>query len=212
MLPELLLNYTDYFQPLNLFNYITFRTIGALLTALLISFIFGPFIISLLKKAQKKGQPIRTDGPKNHIIFKAGTPTMGGLLILLAFIISTILGARLDNIYIWIVLGVALLFGIIGLIDDWLKVSRMTSNGLRSYQKIIPQIFIAFLAAYFITENTPEHFQNTLSVPFFKDSILYLGVFYIPFTILVIVGSSNAVNLTDGLDGLAIVPVMIAAC
>ena len=211
MLPEILLNYTDYFQPLNLFNYITFRTIGALLTALLISFIFGPFIISLLKKAQKKGQPIRTDGPKNHIIFKAGTPTMGGLLILLAFIISTILWARLDNIYIWIVLGVALLFGIIGLIDDWLKVSRMTSNGLRSYQKIIPQIFVAFLAAYFITENTPENFQNTLSVPFFKDSILYLGVFYIPFTILVIVGSSNAVNLTDGLDGLAIVPVMIAA-
>ena len=211
MLPEILLNYTDYFQPLNLFNYITFRTIGALLTALLISFIFGPFIISLLKKAQKKGQPIRTDGPKNHIIFKAGTPTMGGLLILLAFIISTILWARLDNIYIWIVLGVALLFGIIGLIDDWLKVSRMTSNGLRSYQKIIPQIFIAFLAASFITENTPENFQNTLSVPFFKDSILYLGVFYIPFTILVIVGSSNAVNLTDGLDGLAIVPVMIAA-
>ena len=211
MLPELLLNYTDYFQPLNLFNYITFRTIGALLTALLISFIFGPFIISLLKKAQKKGQPIRSDGPKNHIIFKAGTPTMGGLLILLAFIISTILWARLDNIYIWIVLGVALLFGIIGLIDDWLKVSRMTSNGLRSYQKVVPQIFIAFLAAYFITENTPEHFQNTLSVPFFKDSIIYLGVFYIPFTILVIVGSSNAVNLTDGLDGLAIVPVMIAA-
>tara|TARA_B100000282_G_scaffold274829_1_gene231726 strand:- start:90 stop:1178 length:1089 start_codon:yes stop_codon:yes gene_type:complete len=211
MLPELLLNYTDYFQPLNLFNYITFRTIGALLTALLISFIFGPFIISLLKKAQKKGQPIRSDGPKNHIIFKAGTPTMGGLLILLAFIISTILWARLDNIYIWIVLGVALLFGIIGLIDDWLKVSRMTSNGLRSYQKIVPQIFIAFLAATLITENAPEHFQNTLSVPFFKDSIIYLGVFYIPFTILVIVGSSNAVNLTDGLDGLAIVPVMIAA-
>ncbi len=211
MLPELLLNYTDYFQPLNLFNYITFRTIGALLTALLISFIFGPFIISLLKKVQEKGQPIRIDGPKNHIIFKAGTPTMGGLLILLAFVISTILWARLDNIYIWIVLGIALLFGIIGLIDDWLKVSRMTSNGLRSYQKIIPQIFIAFLAAWLISENTPEQFQNTLSVPFFKDSILYLGVFYIPFTILVVVGSSNAVNLTDGLDGLAIVPVMIAA-
>ena len=211
MLPDLLLNYTDYFQPLNLFNYITFRTIGALLTALLISFIFGPFIISLLKKKQKKGQPIRSDGPKNHIIFKTGTPTMGGLLILLAFTISTILWARLDNIYIWIVLGVALFFGIIGLLDDWLKVSRMTSNGLRSYQKIIPQIFIAFLAAWLISENTPEKFQNTLSIPFLKDSILFLGFFYIPFTILVIVGSSNAVNLTDGLDGLAIVPVMIAA-
>jgi len=211
MLPDLLLNYTNHFQPLNLFNYISFRTIGALLTALLISFIFGPSIISLLKKTQKKGQPIRTDGPKNHIIFKAGTPTMGGLLILLAFSISTILWARLDNQYIWVVLGVAILFGVIGLLDDWLKVSRMNSNGLKSYQKIIPQLLIAFFAAWIILENTPENLQNTLSIPFLKDSILFLGILYIPFTILVIVGSSNAVNLTDGLDGLAIVPVMIAA-
>ena len=211
MLPDLLLNYTTHFQPLNLFNYISFRTIGALLTALLISFIFGPSIISLLKKTQKKGQPIRTDGPKNHIIFKAGTPTMGGLLILLAFSISTILWARLDNQYIWVVLGVAILFGVIGLLDDWLKVSRMNSNGLKSYQKIIPQLLIAFFAAWIILENTPENLQNTLSIPFLKDSILFLGILYIPFTILVIVGSSNAVNLTDGLDGLAIVPVMIAA-
>ena len=211
MLPDLLLNYTNHFQPLNLFNYISFRTIGALLTALLISFIFGPSIISLLKKTQKKGQPIRTDGPKNHIIFKAGTPTMGGLLILLAFSISTILWARLDNHYIWVVLGVAILFGVIGLLDDWLKVSRMNSNGLKSYQKIIPQLLIAFFAAWIILENTPENLQNTLSIPFLKDSILFLGILYIPFTILVIVGSSNAVNLTDGLDGLAIVPVMIAA-
>ena len=211
MLPDLLLNYTNHFQPLNLFNYISFRTIGALLTALLISFIFGPRIISLLKKTQKKGQPIRTDGPKNHIIFKAGTPTMGGLLILLAFSISTILWARLDNQYIWVVLGVAILFGVIGLLDDWLKISRMNSNGLKSYQKIIPQLLIAFFAAWIILENTPENLQNTLSIPFLKDSILFLGILYIPFTILVIVGSSNAVNLTDGLDGLAIVPVMIAA-
>ena len=211
MLPDLLLNYTNHFQPLNLFNYISFRTIGALLTALLISFIFGPSIISLLKKTQKKGQPIRTDGPKNHIIFKAGTPTMGGLLILLAFSISTILWARLDNLYIWVVLGVAILFGVIGLLDDWLKVSRMNSSGLKSYQKIIPQLFIAFFAAWIILENTPANLQNTLSIPFLKDSILFLGILYIPFTILVIVGSSNAVNLTDGLDGLAIVPVMIAA-
>ena len=211
MLPDLLLNYTNHFQPLNLFNYISFRTIGALLTALLISFIFGPSIISILKKTQKKGQPIRTDGPKNHIIFKAGTPTMGGLLILLAFSMSTILWAKLDNIYIWVVLGVAILFGVIGLLDDWLKVSRMNSSGLKSYQKIIPQLFIAFFAAWIISENTPENLQNTLSIPFLKDSILFLGILYIPFTILVIVGSSNAVNLTDGLDGLAIVPVMIAA-
>lgn len=211
MLPDLLLDYKDYFQPLNLFNYITFRSIGALLTALVISLVFGQKIIWILKKFQKKGQPIRPDGPKNHIILKSGTPTMGGLLILFAFTISTILWAKLDNIYIWIILGVALSFGLIGLLDDWLKVSRMTSNGLKSYQKIIPQIFIAFLAAWFIGENTPATYQNSLSIPFLKEGLFFIGMLYIPFTILVIVGSSNAVNLTDGLDGLAIVPVMIAA-
>ena len=211
MLPDFFLNYTEYFQPLNLFKYITFRSIGALLTALLISFIFGPKIITLLKRMQKKGQPIRSDGPKSHIIFKTGTPTMGGLLIVLAFTTSTILWAKLDNVYIWIILGVAISFGFIGLLDDWIKVSKMTSNGLKSYHKIIPQIFIALIAAWFISENTPQNLQNTLSIPFLKESIFILGIFYIPFIILVIVGSSNAVNLTDGLDGLAIVPVMIAA-
>ena len=211
MLPDFLLNFTEYFQPLNLFKYITFRTIGALLTALLISFIFGGKIISLLKRMQKQGQPIRRDGPKNHIIFKTGTPTMGGLLILFAFTTSTLLWARLDNIYIWILLFVAISFGFIGLLDDWLKVSRMSSKGLKSYQKIMPQIFIAFIAAWFLAENSPTNLYNSISIPFLKESILFLGIFYIPFTIIVIVGSSNAVNLTDGLDGLAIVPVMIAA-
>src|SRR5210317_2347241 len=211
MLPDLLLDYKDYFQPLNLFNYITFRSIGALLTALVISLVFGQKIIWILKKFQKKGQPIRSDGPKNHIILKSGTPTMGGLLILLAFTISTILWAKLDNIYIWIILGVALSFGLIGLLDDWLKVSRMTSNGLKSYQKIIPQVFIAFLAAWFIGENTPATHQNSLSIPFLKEGLFFIGVLYIPFAILVIVGCSNAVNLTDGLDGLAVGPVIISA-
>ena len=211
MLPDLLLNYTEYFQPLNLFNYITFRSIGALLTALIISLVFGQKIIFILKKFQKKGQPIRSDGPQSHIISKSGTPTMGGLLILFAFTISTVLWAKLDNIYIWIILGVALSFGLIGLLDDWLKVSKMSSNGLKSYQKIIPQIMIAFIAAWFIGENTPADYQNSLSIPFLKEGLFFIGALYIPFTILVIVGSSNAVNLTDGLDGLAIVPVMIAA-
>ena len=133
------------------------------------------------------------------------------MLIVLAFTTSTVLWAKLDNAYIWIILGVAISFGFIGLLDDWIKVSKMTSNGLKSYQKIIPQIFIAFIAAWFISENTPQNLQNTLSIPFLKESIFFLGILYIPFTILVIVGSSNAVNLTDGLDGLAIVPVMIAA-
>ena len=137
MLPDLLLNYTDYFQPLNLFNYISFRTIGALLTALLISFIFGPSIISLLKKTQKKGQPIRTDGPKNHIIVKAGTPTMGGVIILGALILSTLLWADLSNIYIWIVLYITFGFGLIGFIDDYIKLSRNSYKGLSSFLKII---------------------------------------------------------------------------
>ena len=211
MLPNLLLNFTEYFQPLNIFNYISFRTIGALLTALLISFIFGEKIIFLLKKMQKKGQPIRKDGPKTHIIFKTGTPTMGGLLILLAFTTSTLLWAKLDNIYIWILLFIAISFGIIGLFDDWIKVSKMNSNGLKSYQKVIPQIFIAFIAAYILAENSPDNLHNSISIPFFKESILFLGIFYIPFTIMVIVGSSNAVNLTDGLDGLATVPVILVA-
>ena len=168
MLPDLLLNYTNHFQPLNLFNYISFRAIGALLTALLISFIFGPSIISLLKRTQKRGQPIRTDGPKNHIIFKTGTPTMGGLLILLAFSISTILWARLDNLYIWVVLGVAILFGVIGLLDDWLKVSRMNSSGLKSYQKFIPQLCklssgnLSALYGIFISRDQPSSVICTL--------------------------------------------------
>ena len=156
MLPDLLLNFADQFQPLNLFNYITFRTIGALLTALIISFMFGSRIINLLKKLQKNGQPIRDDGPQSHIIFKAGTPTMGGILILMAFTSSTILWAKLDNVYIWTVLGVAILFGLIGLMDDWLKVSKMSTNGLKSYQKLIPQIIIAIFAAWVLKENTPK--------------------------------------------------------
>ena len=173
MLPDLLLNYTEYFQPLNLFNYITFRSIGALLTALIISLVFGQKIIFILKKFQKKGQPIRSDGPQSHIITKSGTPTMGGLLILFAFTISTILWAKLDNIYIWIILGVALSFGLIGLLDDWLKVSKMSSNGLKSYQKIIPQILVAFVAAWFIGENTPPNYQNSLSIPLLKRRFVF---------------------------------------
>ena len=190
-------------------RYLTVRTIGGTLTALMISILMGPIIINFLKSKQFE-QYVRTDGPESHYK-KTGTPTMGGLLILLAFTTSTILWAKLENIYIWIVLGVAISFGLIGLLDDWIKVNKMTSNGLKSYQKIIPQIFIAFIAAWFISENSPQNLQNSLSIPFLKESIVYLGVFYIPFLILVIVGSSNAVNLTDGLDGLAIVPVMIAA-
>ena len=211
MFPELFLNYVDYFQPLNVFRYITFRTGGSILTALLISFLLGPFLIKNLKKFQSIGQPIRNDGPASHLIYKKGTPTMGGLLILFAFLSSTILWSKLDNILIWVILLTSTFFGLIGLYDDWLKISKKSSNGLKASYKIILQLTIALFAVIIINDQFPINYANTISLPFFKETVINIGIFYLPFGILVIVGSSNAVNLTDGLDGLAIVPVMIAA-
>ena len=210
MFPEFLLNYVDYFQPLNVFRYITFRTGGAILTALIISFLLGPFLIKNLKKFQSIGQPIRDDGPTSHLIKKKGTPTMGGLLILFAFLISTILWSKLDNILVWIILITSTCFGLIGLYDDWLKIRRKSTNGLKGKYKLILQILTALIAVYLINEQFPANYMNTISLPFVKDLVIDLGIFYLPFGILVIAGTSNAVNLTDGLDGLAIVPVMIA--
>ena len=210
MFPEIFLNYVEYFQPFNVFRYITFRTGGAILTALIISFLLGPFLIQSLKKFQSIGQPIRDDGPTRHLIKKKGTPTMGGLLILFAFLCSTILWSKLDNILVWIILITSTIFGLIGLCDDWLKVKRKSTKGLRGKYKLILQILTAFIAVYLINQQFPMDYTNTVSLPFFKELVIDLGIFYLPFGILVIVGSSNAVNLTDGLDGLAIVPVMIA--
>ena len=210
MFPEFFLNYVEYFQPFNVFRYITFRTGGAVLTALLISFLLGPFLIQILKKFQSVGQPIRDDVPTSHLIKKKGTPTMGGLLILFAFLCSTILWSKLDNILVWIILITSTIFGLIGLYDDWLKVRRKSTKGLRGKYKLILQILTSLLAVYLINQQFPINYTNTVSLPFVKDLIIDLGIFYLPFGILVIVGSSNAVNLTDGLDGLAIVPVMIA--
>ena len=150
MFPEFFLNYVDYFQPLNVFRYITFRTGGATLTALIISFLLGPFLIQNLKKFQSIGQPIRDDGPTSHLIKKKGTPTMGGLLILFAFLCSTILWSKLDNILVWIILITSTIFGLIGLCDDWLKVKRKSTKGLKGKYKLILQIFTAFIAVYFI--------------------------------------------------------------
>ena len=210
MFPEFFLNYVDYFQPFNVFRYITFRTGGAVLTALIISFLLGPFLIQSLKKFQSVGQPIRDDGPTSHLLKKKGTPTMGGLLILFAFLCSTILWSKLDNILVWIILITSTIFGLIGLYDDWLKVRRKSTKGLRGKYKLILQILTSLLAVYLINQQFPMDYTNTVSLPFFKELVIDLGIFYLPFGILVIVGSSNAVNLTDGLDGLAIVPVMIA--
>ncbi|MBL4627881.1 MAG: phospho-N-acetylmuramoyl-pentapeptide-transferase [Roseicyclus sp.] len=195
----------------NLFRYITFRAGGAFFTALIFGFIFGQPLINALRRKYKDGQPIRKDGPAHHIETKAGTPTMGGLLILAALSLSTLLWARLDNGYVWLVLGVTVAFGLIGFADDWAKVSRKTSVGVSGKVRLAAGFAIACAAALIAAQLHPEDLSNQLALPVFKDVLLNFGWFYIPFVMFVIVGSANAVNLTDGLDGLAIMPVMIAA-
>ena len=211
MLFNLLVPLADEFGPLNLFRYLTFRTGGAVLTALLVSFLVGPSLIRLLKKTQREGQPIREDGPESHILAKAGTPTMGGFLILLAVTVSTVLWADVTSGYVWAVLLVALGFGLVGFVDDFLKVSRQSSGGLRGRVKLLCEVLIAISAVMWIMELTREPLTSALAVPFSKSVLLDLGWLFIPFAVFVIVGTSNAVNLTDGLDGLAIVPIMIVA-
>ena len=194
----------------NLFRYITFRAGGAFLTALLFGFIFGRPLIDVLRKTQGKGQPIRDDGPESHFS-KAGTPTMGGLLIVGALVTATLLWARLDNVFVWIVLGVTLSFAAIGFADDYAKVSKQNTKGVPGKLRLALGILIALIASWVATQMHPVELKNQLAFPIFKDVLLNLGVFYVVFGVLVIVGSANAVNLTDGLDGLAIMPVMIAA-
>ncbi|MFK5925526.1 MAG: phospho-N-acetylmuramoyl-pentapeptide-transferase [Desulfuromusa sp.] len=198
--------HTEY-SVLYVFRYITFRTIYATITALLISFILGPWLIATLQRMQI-GQTIRKVGPESHFV-KEGTPTMGGALILLAIILPTLLWADLTNLYIWVTLLVTTGYGAIGFIDDYLKVVRKNSDGISARQKMFWQILIAFVAALLLYRS--GSFDTHLSLPFFKNVNPDLGVFYILFAILVMVGSSNAVNLTDGLDGLAIGPMIIAA-
>jgi phospho-N-acetylmuramoyl-pentapeptide-transferase len=211
MLYNILFPLADEFAIFNLFRYLTFRTGGAIMTALLISFIFGPTVIRWLKSKQHRGQPIRDDGPQTHIVTKQGTPTMGGFLILIALTIGTLLWADLSNSYVWIVLLVTLGFGAIGFADDYLKVSRHNTVGVPGKLKIVMEIAIAGLAGFFIMTISNPDIASGLTIPFLKNALLDLGWFYLPFAIVVTVGAGNAVNLTDGLDGLAIVPVMIAA-
>lgn len=194
----------------NLFRYITFRAGGAFMTALVFGFIFGLPLINVLRRKQGKGQPIREDGPEGHFA-KAGTPTMGGLLIVGALTFSTLLWARLDNPFIWMVLFVTLSFAAIGFADDYAKVSKQTTAGVSGRVRILLGLLIAAIAGYWAAQYHPAGLQNQLAVPVLKDTLLNLGVMFIPFAVIVIVGSANAVNLTDGLDGLAIMPVMIAA-
>jgi len=211
MLPDLLVPYSDQIQLFNLFRYITFRTGAAMFTALMVSWIFGPMLIRWLKSNQGEGQPIRSDGPASHIVSKAGTPTMGGLLILGAFTLSTLLWMPLSSPYLWTVLMVALAFGAVGVVDDWMKLRRRSHQGMPAKLKFVLQCGVAFLVTLVLIELSPNQLRYGVAVPFFKDTLIALGLLYIPFAMVVIVGASNAVNLTDGLDGLAIVPVMIVA-
>jgi phospho-N-acetylmuramoyl-pentapeptide-transferase len=194
----------------NLFRYISFRAGGAFLTSLIFCFIFGRPLIEVLRRRQGKGQPIREDGPEGHFA-KAGTPTMGGLLIVGALVTSTLIWARWDNSFVWLVLFVTVAFGVIGFADDYAKVSKQNTKGVPGKLRLALGIFIAIVAAIWASANHPEALQGQLALPVFKDTLINLGVFYVPFVVCVIVGSANAVNLTDGLDGLAIMPVMIAA-
>jgi phospho-N-acetylmuramoyl-pentapeptide-transferase len=205
-----LTEFSDGGDVFNLFRYMTFRAGMAFFTALIFGFIFGLPLINLLRRRQGKGQPIRDDGPQTHFA-KAGTPTMGGLLILSALLFSTLLWARLDNPYVWIVLGVTFAFGLIGFADDYAKVSKQNTKGVSSKLRFMLGLVIALVATAAAAHFHPPALSYNLALPVFKDVLLNLGWFFIPFGMIVIVGSANAVNLTDGLDGLAIMPVMIAA-
>jgi phospho-N-acetylmuramoyl-pentapeptide-transferase len=202
---------SDQFQGFNLFRYITFRSGGAVITALLISFIFGSRIIAWLKSKQGEGQPIRDDGPQGHLVRKKGTPTMGGFLVLLALTVSTLLWADLRNPYVWIVLGMTVSFGLIGFFDDYRKLTRRSPHGLPGRLKLVIEIILAAAACIALAFVMPPPLANALAVPFFKNALFNLGWFFVPFGVVVITGASNSVNLTDGLDGLAIGPAMIAA-
>mgnify|MGYP001809841874 len=211
MLYNLLYPLADEWALFNLFKYLTFRTGGAVVTALLVAFLIGPGLIRWLRQWQKQGQPIRLDGPESHLLTKKGTPTMGGFLILIALAVATLLWADLRSHYVWIVLMVTLGYGLLGFLDDFLKVSKKNPKGLPGKLKLAGQILIGLIAALWVYAIQHEPLSGALAVPFLKTVLLQLGWFFVPFAVFVIIGASNAVNLTDGLDGLAIVPVMIAA-
>jgi phospho-N-acetylmuramoyl-pentapeptide-transferase len=206
-----LLTHTDQLAFFRLFKYLTVRAGGAVVTALVIAFWINPMLIRWLKKKQGKGQPIRSDGPQRHILEKAGTPTMGGLLILIPWLGSTILWASLSNRYVWIALFVTAAFGLLGFLDDYYKVTKRTSDGLSSRARLLIEFAVAGIATWFIMQSQIDGLSGALAVPFIKTALIPLGVFFLIVGGFVIAGAANAVNFTDGLDGLAIVPVMIAA-
>ncbi len=207
----LLADLAPHFSVLNVFRYITFRTGGATATALLFVFMFGPSIIDTLRLKQGKGQPIRDDGPQSHLLTKKGTPTMGGLMILSGLFVATLLWANLRNPFVWIVLGVTSGYAAIGFYDDFLKVTKQSHKGFSGRIRLGIETLIALVATVMAMRLTPGSLSSSFSVPFLKDVLIPLGFAFPLIASFVIVGAGNAVNLTDGLDGLAIVPVMIAA-
>ncbi len=208
MLYKLFLSFNEFYSPFNVFRYITFRTALATITALIITFVMAPWLIERMKRYSMT-QPVRDDGPQTHKK-KTGTPTMGGILIILSVVISVLMWGDLSNKYIWIMIAAILSFGLIGLLDDYLKAVKKDPKGLKGWYKFGMQIGVALGIGFLFYSNTSDPYIAQLSIPFFKKWLIDLGWFYIPFTILVIVGSSNAVNLTDGIDGLAIGLVGIA--
>ncbi|MDB5361431.1 MAG: mraY [Rhodospirillales bacterium] len=207
---NLLAPFADQFVLFNLFRYITVRSGGAFLTALIISFIMGPRVIAWLKSKQGEGQPIRTDGPESHLK-KKGTPTMGGFLILMALSISTLVWMDLSNGFVWVALFVTMGFGAVGFADDYRKLTRRSHKGVSGRKRLLLEAAIAGLAAIAIVQLTGDGLGTKFALPFLKNALFEFGIFFVPVAMFVIVGASNSVNLTDGLDGLAIVPAMIAA-
>jgi len=201
----------DQFILANLFRYITFRAGAACLTSLFISFLLGPVVIRWLGSVQNGGQPIRLDGPARHLLEKKGTPTMGGVLILLSLTASTLLWTDFRNGYVWAVLLLTLGYGVIGFLDDFLKLSRRNTKGVSARGKLVAQVLLGLGCAIWIASLTREPLSTALTVPVFKEVLIPLGFLFPVVGMVVMVGSSNAVNLTDGLDGLAIVPTIIAA-
>ena len=210
MLYKLILNYVDIFSFLNVFKYLTVRTGLAMFTSMLVVFLIGTPFINFFS-ARQIINPIREDGPDEHIIKKIGTPTMGGVLILVGLFSSILLWGNLSSPYIWVLIFIVTSFGLLGAYDDYKKIKFSNSSGVSFKFKIIIQIIIAVLGILILTHFTDHPDLKNLYFPFFKNLLINLGWFFIPFSVFIIVGSSNAVNLTDGLDGLATVPVILVA-
>ena len=210
MLYHFFTSLVEHYSFFNVFKYLTFRTGLSVMTSLIIAFIIGAPLIKIFSEKMITG-PIRQDGPIDHIVKKSGTPTMGGVIIIIGIISSTLLWADLTNIYIWILIFVSLSLGGLGLLDDILKIKYKNSSGLKSRYKFAGQLAIGSFTLFFLINYSNHEFLFDLYFPFFKNLILQMGLFFIPFGLFVIIGASNAVNLTDGLDGLATVPVMLVA-